>query len=124
MVELRDESFTILSRDPRRRQIFVTCSEGNRVTKTHLRAGGGVQTVAVLAAEAALLRPGMTSRQLRMSAGLDGLYGAIAGSLILEGFARVFFGAKTLRILYWRRSIRANAAFTLPMPRLAPSADS
>ena len=96
--------------------------------------------VAVLAAEATLLRPGLTSRQLRTLAGLDAVYGATAGGVLAAGLARVFFGAKpesyylgnpmfwakigafavvallsiipTLRILNWRRSIRADAAFT------------
>jgi putative membrane protein len=50
--------------------------------------------VGVLAAQAALVRPGMTSSSLRLAAYLDRGYGAAALLLVGIGSARVFFGAK------------------------------
>ena len=50
--------------------------------------------VAILAAQGALLRPGMTSPNLRLAAKLDRGYGAGAVLLLAVGFGRVFPGAK------------------------------
>jgi putative membrane protein len=50
--------------------------------------------VAVLAAQAALVRPGMSVSGLRLAAQLDRGYGAASLLLLGAGFARVFFGAK------------------------------
>ncbi len=50
--------------------------------------------VAILAAQGALLRSGMTASGLRLAAKLDRGYGASAALLLAAGFGRVFFGAK------------------------------
>ncbi|TKT82651.1 DUF2214 family protein [Aquamicrobium sp. LC103] len=59
--------------------------------------------VAVLAAEIVLVRPGMDGAAVRRVASLDGLYGGLAGAVILVGFARVFLGLKGWEyyIYYW-----------------------
>jgi putative membrane protein len=55
----------------------------------------GVFTVAgVIAAEWALVRPGMTMEKVRQVAKIDALYGIAAGTVLFIGFARVFFGLK------------------------------
>ncbi|MFO0698196.1 MAG: DUF2214 family protein [Nitrospira sp.] len=50
--------------------------------------------VAVLAAQYALIRPGMTASGLRPVAHLDRIYGISAVLLLGVGLARVFWGAK------------------------------
>lgn len=50
--------------------------------------------VAVLAAQAVLIRPGMRPTGLRLAANLDRSYGMVAMLLLGIGFARVFLGAK------------------------------
>jgi putative membrane protein len=50
--------------------------------------------VAILAAQAALVRPGLTSSSLLLAANLDRGYGMVAMLLVGIGFARVFFGEK------------------------------
>jgi len=98
--------------------------------------------VGVLAAELAAVRPNMNAEQIRHLGILDTAYGAIAGLIVVVGFGRVFFGAKgpdyfianpifwakvgcfvlvgiisvppTVRILGWRRSLRADPSFTAP----------
>lgn len=50
--------------------------------------------VAILAAQSALIRPGMTSSGLHLAASLDRAYGASAMLLLGIGFARVYWGAK------------------------------
>lgn len=95
--------------------------------------------VAILAAQTALLRPGMSSSSLRLAANLDRGYGAAALLLLGAGFARVFFGAKaasfylsnpvfwaklgvfaavallsippTVRLIRWSSEARAQPAF-------------
>jgi putative membrane protein len=55
----------------------------------------GVFTVAgVIAAEWALVRPGMSMEKIRQVAKIDALYGIAAGTVLFIGFARVFFGLK------------------------------
>jgi putative membrane protein len=95
--------------------------------------------VAMLAAESALIRPGMTAAEIRRAAGLDGGYGATASLIIAVGILRVLYGAKgpgfyldnhwfwakmlsfaligilsvppTLTLIGWRKALRSNAAF-------------
>ncbi len=50
--------------------------------------------VAILAAQNALVRPGLTVSSLHLTASLDRAYGPGAVLLLGTGFARVFFGAK------------------------------
>lgn len=64
--------------------------------------------VAILAAQCALVRLGMTASGLRLAANLDRVYGATAGLLLGVGFARVFYGAKSPSIylsnpLFWTK---------------------
>jgi putative membrane protein len=55
----------------------------------------GVFTVAgVIAAEWALVRPGMSMEKIRQVAKIDAAYGIAAATVLLIGFARVFFGLK------------------------------
>lgn len=55
----------------------------------------GVFTVAgVIAAELALVHPGMSMERIRQVAKIDALYGIAAGTVLFIGFARVFFGLK------------------------------
>jgi len=48
--------------------------------------------VAILAAEFALLRPGIGSKQLMQLSKIDAGYGAVAGLVIVVGILRVIFG--------------------------------
>lgn len=50
--------------------------------------------VAILAAQNALIRPGITPSSLHLAADLDRAYGASALLLIGVGFGRVYWGAK------------------------------
>lgn len=96
----------------------------------------GVATV--LAAEWAIVRPGLVPEDIRRLTRIDSAYGAMAGIALSAGFARVFLGAKpssfytssstfwlkvgafaavgllsirpTLRYLQWRRAITADPA--------------
>ncbi len=55
----------------------------------------GVFTVAgVIAVEWALVRPGMSMEKIRQVAKIDAAYGIAAATVLLIGFARVFFGLK------------------------------
>lgn len=95
----------------------------------------------VLAAEWALIRPGLGGRSLALVGRLDAAYGGLAGMLILIGILRVFFGLKgweyyvyntmfwakmasfaavgllsigpTVRILRWRKAA-TDAAYIVP----------
>lgn len=99
--------------------------------------------VAMLAAESALVRPGMSAADITRASRLDGIYGALASLVILVGVLRVIYGAKgsdfyldnhwfwakmfafavmgllsippTLRLLRWRLALRSNAGF-FPTP--------
>jgi putative membrane protein len=103
--------------------------------------------VGALAAEIAAVRPNMNAEQIRHLGILDTAYGAIAGLIVVVGFARVFFGAKgpdyfianpifwakvgcfvligivsvppTVRILGWRRSARTDPRFAAPAAEVA-----
>jgi putative membrane protein len=50
--------------------------------------------VAILAAQSALIRPGITASSLGLAANLDRVYGASAVLLLGAGFSRVYWGAK------------------------------
>jgi putative membrane protein len=94
----------------------------------------------ILAAELAMVRDGLTGPSLRRLGRVDLAYGAIAGAILVVGFARVFLGVKgptaylpnpffwskigvfvlvgllsippTLRIIRWGRQAAADPAFT------------
>lgn len=96
---------------------------------------------ALLAAEAALLRPGLDAGRLRLLGRLDSTYGIFALLIIVVGFGRVFFGVRgpeffltnwwfwakiaafvvvgilsappTLRFIAWRRAVAADGSFTV-----------
>lgn len=95
--------------------------------------------VAILAAQSALIRPGITASSLGLAANLDRVYGANAVLLLGVGFARVFLGTKgssfylsnplfwtkiglftavailsippTLRLIRWSKQARLQTAF-------------
>jgi putative membrane protein len=95
--------------------------------------------VAILAMELALVRPGIGAAQIRRVGTVDAAYGALAGLIIVVGFARVFYGAKgseffltnpwfwakiiafvivgilsvppTMRLAAWRTRLRTDPAF-------------
>jgi putative membrane protein len=100
----------------------------------------GVFTVAgIIAAEWALVRPGMGMEKIRQVTKIDGLYGIAAGTVLFIGFARVFFGLKgsafylqnpvfwakisafivvgvlsitpTLLFIHWRDKAKSNPSF-------------
>ena len=100
----------------------------------------GVFTVAgVIAAELALIRPGMSIDKILQVAKIDALYGIAAGTVLFIGFARVFFGLKgsafylqnplfwakivafiavgvlsitpTLLLIYWRDKAKKDPSF-------------
>ncbi|WP_312166117.1 DUF2214 family protein [Phenylobacterium sp.] len=96
---------------------------------------------AILAAELATIRPGLTGASLRRLGIVDMHYGLIATLILIVGFARVYMGVKgpeaylgawtfwakigafvvvgllsappTVRILQWRKRARAEPAFAL-----------
>ena len=93
----------------------------------------------LLAAELALVKPGVSGAGLKTLGLVDAGYGATAGLILVVGFSRVFFGAKgsafylenpvfwakiaafavvgvlsawpTIAILKWRRQAKADPAF-------------
>ena len=95
----------------------------------------------LLAAEAALLRPGLTTQQLQVLGRLDTAYGICAGLILIVGFGRVFFGVRgpeffltnpwfwaklvafavvgilsappTIRFIAWRRRAKADGTFAV-----------
>lgn len=105
--------------------------------------------VGILAAEFALLRPGLSGPRLNQLARIDGAYGGVAGLVIVAGFMRVFFGASgpeyyltnwvfwckigafvlvgllsirpTLTILGWNRQAKSNPDFVPPNTEIAAS---
>lgn len=105
----------------------------------HLLAFG---LAGILAAEAAMLRPGLDARALRKLAVLDAAYGICAALILVVGFSRVFFGVRgpqfflenpwfwakiacfvgvailsappTIRFIAWRRQSREDALYTVP----------
>jgi putative membrane protein len=96
---------------------------------------------ALLAAEAALLRPRLDRRQLRLLGRLDSSYGIFAVLILVVGFARVFFGVRgpeffltnywfwakiavfvvvgilsappTIRFIAWRRAATLDSGFSV-----------
>uniref|UniRef100_UPI0035B22A56 DUF2214 family protein n=1 Tax=Phenylobacterium sp. TaxID=1871053 RepID=UPI0035B22A56 len=96
---------------------------------------------AILAAELASVRPGLSGAGLKRLGVLDMHYGFIAALILIVGFGRVYWGAKepeaflgnwafwskvgvfalvgllsvppTLRILQWRRRARSEPGFAL-----------
>ena len=98
--------------------------------------------IVLIAVELALLKPGMTSRDLRILTGVDAGYGASAGLVVIIGICRVIWGIKTadfylgnpwfwtkmasfvvmgllsiaptIAILKWRRAQKQNADFLPP----------
>jgi putative membrane protein len=101
----------------------------------------------VLAAEFALIQPGLSGGRLRAVGMLDGAYGALAAVVVFAGVARVMWGeagwqfyllnwtfwakmvlfvavallsiAPTVRILRWRRASGADPAFAVPAAEVA-----
>jgi putative membrane protein len=99
---------------------------------------------AVLAAELALMRPSaMSPPTVKLLGRFDAAYGMLALAILVAGFIRVWYGAKgpdyylhnhafwgkiaafavvglvsippTLRIAAWKKSLKADAAFTPPL---------
>jgi putative membrane protein len=103
----------------------------------------------ILAAELALLRPGIAGERLQQLGRLDGAYGGLAMLVIVVGVLRVFFGRTdagyyignpvfwmkmaafvgvgllsiqpTIALARWRRSGRGDPAFTPPVDAIARS---
>ncbi len=101
----------------------------------------------LLAAEAVLLRPGLSGERLALLARVDGLYGGVAAAIVMVGIGRVIWGLKgweyyagswsfwakmtafaavgiasippTLRILAWRRAARLDAGHVVPEAEIA-----
>jgi putative membrane protein len=99
----------------------------------------------ILAAEMVLVRPGMSAQTVMRVARIDGLYGILAGLVLVVGTLRVFYGAKgasfythnpmfwtkigifvligllsippTLSYVRWRKALRDN-------PNALPGVDS
>jgi putative membrane protein len=97
---------------------------------------------AVIAAEFALVAPGLTGRRLQRLGAIDGLNGGLATLVLIVGFLRVFLGdagsayylanwvfwtkialvvvvgllsiPPTVSILRWRRAAAADASFAVP----------
>ena len=96
----------------------------------------------VLVAERALMVGRLSPDDVRRLGSLDGFYGALAAAILVVGFLRVFYGGKgadyyfanpffwakigafalvallsiapTIRILAWRRALKADHAFSPP----------
>lgn len=105
--------------------------------------------VGVLAAEFALLRPGLSGTRIGQLARLDAAYGALAGLVIVAGVLRVSFGASgwdyylsnhafwgkmaafvlagllsivpTIAMRKWARAAQAEADYTVPARELTNS---
>jgi putative membrane protein len=98
--------------------------------------------VGLLCAELVLVRPGLDAAQARRIARLDGVYGGLAGLVIVAGLLRVFFGDKgwgfyveshvfwtkmalflamglvsiapTMAFMKWRKAAEAEAGYAVP----------
>jgi len=96
----------------------------------------------VIAFEVGVIRPGLASRDIERLARVDIWYGVLAAAILAVGFARVVFAAKgwayyahnmffhaklgafalvgllsilpTIRIIRWRRALKADGAFAPP----------
>ncbi|GLQ12260.1 hypothetical protein GCM10007913_41930 [Devosia yakushimensis] len=105
--------------------------------------------VGIIAAEFAMLRPGIAGSRLNQLAKIDGAYGAVAGLVIVVGFLRVFFGGTdasyyltnfafwgkmaaflvvgllsiqpTLSLLRWRKRLASEPDFAPPASEIAAS---
>jgi putative membrane protein len=103
--------------------------------------------VGVLAAEFALIQPGLSGGRLKAVGMLDGAYGALAAIVVFAGVARVMWGAAgwqfyamnwtfwakmvlfvavallsiapTVRIIRWRRASREDSSFAVPAGEVA-----
>ncbi len=106
-----------------------------------------VTLIVLLAFEFALLRPGLSTTDLRRLANVDAAYGAVAGLVVAVGICRVIWGAKgpdfylanpwfwakiasfavigllslppTLALLKWRKAMKQDSAFLPPPADLA-----
>jgi putative membrane protein len=95
----------------------------------------------ILAAETALLQPGLSAERLRLLGNLDTTYGIVAGLILVVGFGRVFYGVHgpafflanpwfwakiacfavvgalsappTIRFIAWRRKAKSDGAFVV-----------
>ena len=105
--------------------------------------------VAILAAEFALLRPGLSTARIAQLARIDAAYGAVATLVILVGVFRVIFGASgweyyvansafwakmaaflvmglltvppTLAVRRWLKASQSEAAYSVPSAEIATS---
>ncbi len=105
--------------------------------------------VAILAAEFALLRPGLNGARIGQLARIDAAYGGVATLVIIVGVLRVIFGASgweyyvanyafwakmaaflvmglltiqpTLTIRRWFKASQGDAAYAVPLPEIAIS---
>lgn len=105
--------------------------------------------VAIIAAEFALLRPGLAGTRLGQLARIDGAYGGVAGLVIVVGVLRVIYGASgweyyatnhvfwakmaaflvvgllsiqpTIAIRRWRKASQSDAAYAVPDGEIAAS---
>ena len=105
--------------------------------------------IAILAAEFALLRPGLGGPRIAQLAGVDAAYGAVAALVIVVGILRVIFGASgwqyyvgnyafwgkmaaflamglltiqpTLAIRRWLKASQADAAYVIQPTEIAQS---
>jgi len=103
--------------------------------------------VGVLAAEFAMLTPGLAGPKLQRLGALDGVYGGLAGLVVIAGFARVIWGdagwqfyvlnwvfwtkiglfvvvgllsvPPTIAIARWRRAGRTDPSFAVPADGVA-----
>ena len=105
--------------------------------------------VGIIAAEFALLRPGIAGTRLAQLARIDGLYGMVAGLVVVIGVLRVFLGGKgwefyvaspsfwakmlaflaigllsiqpTRALVKWGKALKADASFVPPAGDIATS---
>jgi putative membrane protein len=105
--------------------------------------------IAILAAEFALLRPGLGGERIGQLAKVDAAYGAVAALVIVVGISRVIFGASgwayyvanyafwgkmaaflvmglltiqpTLAIRRWLKASQADAGYAIPPTEIAQS---
>jgi len=77
--------------------------------------------VAILAAQSAVIRPGLSASSLRLAASLDRGYGVSAVLLLGVGFSRVYWGAKgssfyLLNPLFWTKTALFAIVAMLSIP--------
>jgi putative membrane protein len=76
---------------------------------------------AAIAAQAAVLKPGLGAQGLRLAAHIDRMYGASAMLLLAVGFGRVFHGAKGSQFyldnpVFWAKVACFGAVAVLSIP--------